>query len=248
MKNILITGASSGIGRSLALHYASKGIHLILLARRKNLLNELTIEIKAKGATVELYEVDLSNFQKVQDIAAMLTVPDLIILNAGISLGHNSEFSSFKEFKVLMDVNFLSNHALIEPLIPKLVKGSKIVFISSLASYFTMPSSIAYSSSKRAINAYAQGLRFYLKPKGINVVNILPGFIDTQMTQKNNFSMPFFMDIESGTQRIVKAIESGKACNPFPKRFYIFIRLLSFLPHFLRDSIVSSLNKKKGIM
>jgi len=245
---ILITGASSGIGRSLALFYAKKGVHLILLARRKNLLDELELEVSKKGASAQTFEIDLSNLNLVQDIATTLDAPDLIILNAGISLGHNSKFSSLKEFKNLIDVNFLSTHALLEPLIPKLKTNSKIVFISSLASIFSMPSSIAYSSSKRAINAYAQGLRHYLKPKGIYVINILPGFIDTDMTQKNNFSMPFFMDLENGTSRIVKAIDKNRACNPFPMRFYIFIRLLTFLPHFLRDRIVLSLNKSKGIM
>jgi len=245
---ILITGASSGIGHSLALFYAKQNNHLILLARRKNLLDKLAIEIESKGATTQTFEIDLSNLDRVQEIAKTLDAPDLIILNAGISLGHNSEFSTLKEFKNLMDVNFLSIHALLEPLIPKLKTNSKIVFISSLASIFSMPSSIAYSSSKRAINAYAQGLRLYLKPKGIHVINILPGFIDTQMTQKNNSSMPFFMDLEDGTSRIVKAIGKNKACNPFPMRFYIFIRLLTFLPHFLRDRIVLSLNKSKGIM
>jgi len=245
---ILITGASSGIGHSLALFYAKQNNHLILLARRKNLLDELAIEVESKGATTQIFEIDLSNLDRVQEIAKTLDAPDLIILNAGISLGHSSEFSTLKEFKNLMDVNFLSIHALLEPLIPKLKTNSKIVFISSLASIFSMPSSIAYSSSKRAINAYAQGLRLYLKPKDIHVINILPGFIDTQMTQKNNFSMPFFMNLEDGTSRIVKAIDKNRACNPFPKRFYIFIRLLTFLPHFLRDRIVLSLNKKKGIM
>ena len=245
---ILITGASSGIGRALALSYAKQNNHLILLARRKNLLDELAIEIESKGATTQTIEIDLSNLKSVHEISKSLNAPELIILNAGISLGHGSQFSTLEEFTNLMNVNFLSIHALLEPLIPKLKSKSKIVFISSLASLFSMPSSIAYSSSKRAINSYAQGLRLYLKPKNINVINILPGFIDTELTQKNNFSMPLLMNLEKATSRIVKAIEKNRACNPFPKRFYIFIRLLTFLPHFLRDRIVLSINKNKGVM
>jgi short-subunit dehydrogenase len=106
-----------------------------------------------------------------------------------------------------------------------------------------MPSSVAYSSSKRALNAYSEGIGYKYKPYGINVINILPGFIDTPLTQKNSFSMPFFMSLEDGTQRIVQAIEKKKSFYAFPLRFYFLIKILTFLPRSLRQRVVDSLYK-----
>jgi short-subunit dehydrogenase len=109
-----------------------------------------------------------------------------------------------------------------------------------------MPTSVAYSSSKRALNAYAEGLRYQLKPYGVDVMNILPGFIDSEMTQKNQFKMPFLLTTDAGVKRIIHAIEKKKRFYPFPFRFYLLIRTTSLLPQFLRDMIVEFTNFKKG--
>jgi short-subunit dehydrogenase len=109
-----------------------------------------------------------------------------------------------------------------------------------------MPSSVAYSTSKRALNAYAQGLRYQLLTYGIDVMTILPGFIDSEMTQKNQFKMPFFLSTDAGVARIVHAIERKKVFYSFPLRFSLMIRLLLLLPQPLRDFIVNFTNFKKG--
>ena len=247
---IVITGASSGIGRELSRYYAPNNT-LYLLARREDKLIELSTELKNIGANrVEIYPIDVSDFERLEiitkEIAQKEPQIDMIIANAGISLGHSHNgHSSFKDLKKVVDVNFLSVHALLEHLIPSLNKGSKIVLISSLASIITMPSSIAYSSSKRALNAYAQGLRTLLKPNAIEVINILPGFIVSPMTDKNNFKMPFILTTKQGIKRIIYAIENSKKCYKFPKRFFIIIKLLSFIPISIRDKFIASLKKDK---
>jgi short-subunit dehydrogenase len=109
-----------------------------------------------------------------------------------------------------------------------------------------MPTSIAYSASKRALNAYGEGLRYQLKPYGIDVMTILPGFIDSEMTQKNSFKMPFLLTTQAGVKRITDAIDKKKHFYPFPLRFYLMIRLLLLLPQPLRDKIVNFTNFKKG--
>jgi short-subunit dehydrogenase len=148
----------------------------------------------------------------------------------------------------LYQTNFLSIHALLEPIIPKLKaqKSGEIVFISSLASLFTMPTSIAYSSSKRALNAYAEGLHYQLKPPATTVMTIMPGFIDSEMTQKNRFKMPFLLTTQEGIARIVHAIERKRIRYAFPFRFYLMIRIVSLFPQSLRDKIVNFTNFKKG--
>lgn len=247
---IIITGASSGLGEALALHYASSGHELVLMARRIDRLEAVAKKCQEQGAKVDIIGADVSDFKQLGEIGRKVAEEriDRIILNAGVSLGHSGGISPFEDFHKLFQTNFLSLHALLEPIIPKLQhqKSGEIVFISSLASLITMPTSVAYSSSKRAMNAYAEGLRYQLMNSGVEVMNILPGFIDSEMTQKNQFKMPFFLSTSQGVRRIVRAIERKKHFYPFPLRFYLILRVVLLLPQFLRDRIVNFTNFKKG--
>jgi short-subunit dehydrogenase len=247
---IIITGASSGLGKHLALAYAKHGTELILLARRQEKLELVAEECRVKGAQVEVIVSDVNDFELMKRIGVQLeqTHIDRIILNAGVSVGHSGGITPFEDFHRLFQTNFLSAHALLEPIVPKMIeqKSGEIVFISSLASLMSMPTSVAYSSSKRALNAYAEGLRYQLKPHGIDVMTILPGFIDSEMTQKNRFKMPFLLTTDEGVRRIMHAIEKKKRFYPFPFRFYLMIKATLLLPQFLRDRIVNFTNFKKG--
>lgn len=246
---IIITGASSGLGEAMALHYATKGTELVLIARREEKLQQVAQRCRNKGASVETVVADVNDFEKMGEVGKQLTQTpiDRIILNAGVSVGHSGGVTPFEDFHRLFQTNFLSLHALLEPILPKLIeqKSGEIVFISSLASLISMPSSVAYSTSKRALNAYAEGLRYQLYGSGIHVMTILPGFIDSEMTQKNRFRMPFFLSTDAGVERIVHAIEQKKRFYPFPLRFYLIIRLTLLLPQFLRDRIVNSVFKRQ---
>ena len=240
---IFITGASSGIGEELARSYATGDNELILLARREERLKKLQKELLPLTKNVEIIVADVTEFDLLQEKVESIGSVDMVILNAGISIGHSYEITPFKDFKKLYDVNLLSNHAILEILLPKLKaqKSGKIVFISSLASLISMPTSKVYSSSKRALNAYAEGVRYKYKNDGIKVINILPGFIKSELTDKNNFHMPFLLSTQEGVKKIVNAIEKEKRFYAFPLRFYLIILLLNSLPQFLRDKIVKSL-------
>jgi len=244
---ILITGASSGLGAELARQYASNENELILLARREEKLYTLRKELYEKCKSVEVIVADVTEFDSLQSKLKKIDSLDMVILNAGISLGHsNSEdcIPTISEFKKLYEVNVLSVHAVLEILLPlfKTQKSGKVVFISSLASLFSMPSSKIYSSSKRALNAYSEGIRYKYSKYGIKVVNILPGFIRSELTDKNEFNMPFILDTDVGVRKIIKAIEKNRREYIFPLRFYFLIRLLNLLPFFLREKIISSLS------
>jgi short-subunit dehydrogenase len=247
---IVITGASSGLGAALALHYGTSENQLVLIARREDRLQDVAQKCRENGAEVETIIADVNDFERMGEIGKNLSEKtiDRIILNAGVSVGHSGGITPFDDFHRLFQTNFLSVHALLEPIIPALTEQGEgeIVFISSLTSLFTMPTSIAYSSSKRALNAYAEGLHYQLKPHGITVMTIMPGFIDSEMTQKNRFTMPFFMSTKEGIARIAHAIERKRIRYPFPFRFYLMIRIVSMLPQPLRDKIVNFTNFKKG--
>lgn len=238
---IFITGASSGLGAELARQYAHPENSLILLARREELLKQLQQELSYTCKSVDIIVCDVTNFELLQEKMKQVVDIDLVILNAGISVGHSEEITPFAEFKKLFDVNVLSNHAILEILLPKLQKqkSAKIVFISSLASLISMPTSKAYSSSKRAINAYAEALRYKYNRDGIKVINILPGFIKSELTDKNDFHMPFFLSTKDGVRRIKKAIEKNKRVYAFPLRFFIIIWVLNLLPRFIREKIIN---------
>ncbi|SFV51239.1 Oxidoreductase, short-chain dehydrogenase/reductase family [hydrothermal vent metagenome] len=243
---ILITGASSGLGAELARQYASLDNELILLARREDKLYALRSELFETCKSVEVIVADVRDFKLLQEKIQKITTLDMVILNAGISLGHsgNTEYiPTIEEFENLYRVNVLSSHAILEILLPvfKAQGHGKIVFISSLASLFTMPSSKIYSSSKRALNAYAEGIRYKYNSYGIKVINILPGFIKSELTDKNEFNMPFLLETKVGVSKIIKAIQKNKRTYIFPLRFYLIIRLLNLLPSFLREKIVNSL-------
>ncbi|MCF6309332.1 MAG: SDR family NAD(P)-dependent oxidoreductase [Sulfurimonas sp.] len=239
---ILITGASSGIGKGLARAYAIKDNELFLLARRETNLRKLQQELSPHVKSVEIVVSDVSEFENLQEKIKKIGSVDMVILNAGISIGHSLEITPFDDFKKLYDVNLFANHAILEILLPlfKAKQSGKIVFISSLSSLIAMPSSKAYSSSKRALNSYAESIRYKYKNSGIKVVNILPGFIQSEMTDKNEFNMPFLLSNKDGVKRIYNAIEKEKRFYAFPLRFYLIIKFLNILPQFLRDKIVNS--------
>ena len=231
---VLITGASSGIGAEFARQYASKENELYLLARREDRLLILKDELLEQCKNIRLIIVDVRDFELLQKKLREVDTLDMVILNAGISLGHShTKIPTIAEFKNLYDVNVLSQHAVLEVLLPKMQeqKSGKIVFISSLSSLFTMPSAKVYASSKRALNAYAEGIRYKYKKDGIAVITILPGFIKSELTDKNDFSMPFLLDTDEGVQMMKRAIDRGKEFYAFPLRFYLIIKLIKFLPN-----------------
>lgn len=243
---VLITGATSGIGEELAKTYLKCGHTVIAIGRNKAKLAELNYYAIANNTICEIFSVDVRDFEKLQKICheiIKLQKLDLVIANAGISAPHDTAIPSFEDFKNIFDTNFLSVHAMLVELIPHMNTNSKIVFISSLAGYVPLATSIAYSSSKAALNFYADGLRNALTPNNISVISIRPGFIDTPLTKKNKFKMPFLMSTENASQIIIKAIERSYKTYDFPLLFSIITKTLAFSPSIIRDFVINRLKK-----
>jgi len=241
---ILITGASSGLGAEFARQYAASDVELILLARREERLQKLQKELQLTCKAVSIIIVDVTDFSLLQEKIKEIGTIDLLILNAGVSLGHTNNIPTIAQFQNLYNVNVLANHAILEVLLPQLQmqKSGHIVFISSLSSLFTMPSAKVYASSKRALNAYAEGIRYKYAKDGLHVSILLPGFIKSELTDKNDFSMPFLLETQEGVRRMKKAIDKGKKFYAFPLRFYLIIRFMNLLPSALRQRIVNYLH------
>jgi short-subunit dehydrogenase len=192
MKNVLITGASSGIGKALAWECAARGDNLVLLARREELLRELKREIEAAHRVrVEVYGADVTDEPAlraaVQKATAALGPIDTVVANAGFGVGGRMETLSAEDFKRQFDVNvfgvFNTFRATIDGL--KATRG-RLCLIGSTCSYVSVPDTVAYCMSKYSVRALAEGLNAELAQHGVSVTLINPGFIDTEIRKLNN--------------------------------------------------------------
>lgn len=241
---VVITGASSGIGRALAIRYAKKADELHLIARRNEELSSLAKEIKRDGLKVKTYAIDVTEFGALREVCLSICSTsekiELLIANAGVSSEHRAELYDFWDFKKIIDTNLLGVAAIFDIFAEKMIKdgGGKLVAISSLASFVAFPTTAAYSASKRAVNSFLDSMRVLLEPHNIKVINIQPGFIKTPLTDKNSFRMPFLMEIDDAADKIVNAVENNRKEYAFPLLFSLVAKTISKLPVSIRDFIV----------
>lgn len=248
-KTILITGASSGLGKELAIQYAKSGITLCLISRNeKNLLETVSI-CENKGAKVLSKKIDIKDKNGMNEwISALnrLRNIDLVIANAGISAGTCNGVESKEQVYDIFETNIMGVLNTIEPIIPSMIKrkSGQIALISSMSSFIGMSSCPAYSSSKACITAYGEGLRGFLKQYNIGVSIVCPGFIKTPLTDKNKFYMPMIISAEKAAFKIIKGIQKNKGMIAFPFIIYLIMKFLRFLPFSWSNYIMSLLPKK----
>lgn len=249
-KTILITGATSGIGRALALLYAKPGCHLFLTGRNKARLDEIEAQCKRQGATLETATLDVTEAaklgEKILDWDQKMPI-DLVIANAGISGGTGkSGGESTAQAEEIMFTNIQGVLNTVHPLIPRMVgrKSGQIALMSSMASFRAMPGAPAYSASKAAVRFYGEALRPLLAKENIGVSVICPGFIQTPMTDVNSFPMPFLMSAEKAANTIKTGLEKNKGRIAFPFPMHFLMWFLSVFPPFMTDWILARAPKK----
>ena len=248
-KTILITGASSGLGKELAEQFANNGITLFLTGRNKKRLLETVVSCEAKGASVLSMDLDVKNKEDLKKWIIecdKLKQIDLVIANAGISAGTSSGVEDSEQVYDIYETNIFGVLNTIQPIIPEMIKrkNGQIALISSMSSFIGMSSCPAYSSSKACVLAYGEALRGYLKNYNIGVSVICPGFIKTPLTDKNNFKMPFLMSTEKASKKIINGLIKNKGLIAFPFIMYFILKILKFLPFSLTNFIMSKLPKK----
>ncbi|PJZ70736.1 3-ketoacyl-ACP reductase [Leptospira perolatii] len=244
-KKVIITGASSGIGRELALLYGKTGHDIAITSRRKESLEKLASEIKAlnSGAKVYVQSLDVSvseqNLKVISGLIAEMGGLDLFIANAGISTSSSFGGKSFEADQKVIETNLIGAIAGIAAVVPFFrEQGSgQIVGISSVAGFRGLPGSASYSSSKAGLSAYLEALRAEVRRFGIKVTAIFPGFIDTPINQKME-SRPFVISVEKGARIIFRKIEKKvrSAIVPwFPWTFIVWF--MKRVPEFLWEKI-----------
>ncbi|UGQ47022.1 SDR family oxidoreductase [Massilia endophytica] len=239
---VFITGASSGIGAALARHYAAQGATLGLLARRGEALDAL-IATLPNPERHRAYPADVRDHSALQAAAGSFIAHaggvDIVIANAGISHGTlTDQPEDLAVFEAILATNVTATVATFAPFIPTLRNQrspARLVGIASVAGIRGLPGASAYSASKAAVISYCESLRLEMRPYGIKVVTIAPGYIDTPMTQRNAYPMPFLMKPERFAEAAASAIARGDSYRVIPWQMGIVAKLLRMLPNALYD-------------
>lgn len=246
---VLITGASSGIGRALAFNLARRGARLGLMARREELLAQIAAELRAVNkdkngnppANILSLPTDVQDAESVRAASDRLLSEfgriDVLIANAGISVPNpGSGFDAEKAASVI-NVNVLGVVNCVAAVLPDmLARGSGcLAVISSLAAYRGLPKSGAYCASKAAVSALFESLRLDLEPRGITVTIIHPGFIKTPLTADRQAKMPFLLEVDDAAEKMIGAIEKRKRSYAFPWQLATIVRVGMIMPNFMYD-------------
>jgi short-subunit dehydrogenase len=242
-KNVMITGASSGIGRGLAVELSRRGARVGLIARRADTLTEIVNEIEAANGKALAIPADVTNAESVGAAAERLRSEfgpiDLLVANAGV--GATVDAAELKGSTVagVINVNVLGAANSVSAVVPEMVKrgSGHLVVISSLAAYRGLPKSAAYCASKAAVSAFFESLRLDLQPRGIDVTIIHPGFIKTPLTAGRHAQMPFLMELDDAVAKIISAIEKRKKSYAFPWQLASVVRAGMIMPNFMYDWI-----------
>lgn len=251
IKNVLITGASSGLGAALAKYYAEKGHRLFLGGRNAQRLQEIAEACKNLGAEVhtQVTATEAASLMHQWISGTDKRYPlDLVFANAGISGGTSGlspeEFS--KQSHHIFDVNVMGVLNTIGPILPRMCerKSGQIAIISSLASFAGWPGAPAYSASKAAVRFYGEALRARFKKDGVKISVICPGFIRTPMTDVNPFPMPFLMEPNQAAAKVFSCLEKNKGLIAFPWHIAMVSKLIGVLPLGLRNVFLSRTPEK----
>ena len=255
---VFITGASSGIGEALAVYYAGQGATLGLAARRAEFLDGLNQRLDGQHACYALDVCDAPALHAAAvDFMARFGAPDIIIANAGVSAGTLTEFEEdLAVFRRVMDTNVFGMAATFAPFIPAMKaagrqsgKFGRLVGIASVAGIRGLPGAEAYSASKAAAITYLESLRLEMRPYGIKVVTIAPGYIETPMTAVNPYKMPFLLPAPKAAERFAAAIESGVSYTVIPWQMGVVAKLLRVLPNWLYDRLFTNAPRKpRGLL
>jgi short-subunit dehydrogenase len=240
-KVVMITGASSGLGRGMALEIAARGGHLGLLARREDLLKKIVEETRnVKSAYAAADVRDAKAVREAADQFRKELGPiDILIANAGIGTADHAVSLTPEHAANVIGINVLGAINSVAAVLPEMVerKQGRLVAISSLAAYRGLAKSAAYCASKAALTAYFESLRIDLRHTGVGVTIIHPGFIKTDLTAGRHAKMPYLMDLDEGVKKIVSAIEKEKKIYAFPWQLATIVRSSMLMPAAMYDWI-----------
>lgn len=250
-KLVFITGASSGIGAAMALRFYQAGYALALVARRSEVIEQWANAQQLDSRRYRIYGADVADVDAIMAAAHQCIkeqgLPDVVIANAGLSIGMDS--ARREDLDVMRRIYAVNNIGLAATfcafIAPMQTRGSgKLVGIASVAGIRGLPGHGAYCSSKAAVISYCESLRGELRAFGVDVVTLLPGYIDTPLTQQNRYKMPFLMQPQAFADRAFEAIEAADSYRVIPWQMGVVAKLLRLLPNRLFDRALKGRPRK----
>ena len=249
---LFVTGASSGIGQALAARFYRAGYRLALVARRAA---DVQAWAQAQGLDASRYAVYGADVRDIPAItgagqACMATqgLPDVVIANAGISIGMDSAvLDDLEVMRPTYETNNLGMAATFQPFITPMRtrRAGTLVGIASVAGIRGLPGHGAYCSSKAAVISYCESLRGELRPHGVKVVTVVPGYVATPLTQQNRYSMPFLLQPEAFADKAFEAITAGASYRVIPWQMGVVAKLMRALPNALFDQVLAGRPRKR---
>ncbi|MDA9150796.1 SDR family NAD(P)-dependent oxidoreductase [Candidatus Pelagibacter sp.] len=245
-KTIWITGGSTGIGKALAIKFASKGWNVAVSARREELLNELSNQYE----NISAFPLDVTDKQKCAEVFDQIKKKyediDICFFSTGTWNPKKEKEIDVEQIEEVFKINFfgtVNTIKAVEQYFRDRKKGT-ITIVSSIAGYRGLPNSTGYGPSKSALNNLAESLYFDFKRFGVRVCLVSPGFIKTPMTDKNDFKMPFIKTTDYAANKIYDGLINKNVFEiHFPKSLTIILKILSFLPSKLYFSLVGQMTK-----
>lgn len=248
-KRVLITGATSGLGRGMAVLLARRGWKVAVTGRRRDALQATADLIVTAGGKPLVLAGSVTDMDEVRAHHAAVKAAwgglDWAVLNAGIGESMDSKDFSAEQVRRTFDTNLFGVCRWLELLIPDMLaqKSGMIAGISSLAAFRGLPQTGPYSASKAALNSLLESARVDLRGTGVKVVIVCPGFVKSEMTDRNDpRGMPFLMETEAGAAAVVAGIEAGRRVVHFPWQLsYACKYLLPAIPDFAYDVLAEKL-------
>ncbi|HXZ52161.1 MAG TPA: SDR family oxidoreductase [Burkholderiales bacterium] len=245
---VVITGASSGIGAALARHYAGPQSTLALIARREAELARLAASLPGRTFTYPLDVADGAALGRAaRDFVGRCGAPDLVIANAGVSVGtHGDELADVAKLRRMLEVNCAGLAASLAAFAPAMRAAGRgtLAGIASVAGFRGIPGAGAYSASKAAAIAWLESLRNELARSGVAVVTVCPGYVDTPMTRVNRYRMPFLLPADEAARRIARAIAARRRVAVIPWQMALVGPVFRLLPGALFDRLMAKRGRK----
>jgi len=244
-KKIWITGASSGIGKALAIKFANEGWKVAASARRENLLKELSVQYP----NIQSFPLDVTNSDECKSVFRNIIQKfeniEICVFGTGIHDPKSEKRFNLEKIKKIMEVNFFGTMNSINSIYDyyKEKKSGQISIISSVAGYRGLPAGGAYCASKSALTTFSESLYFDMKRSNVRVSVVSPGFIKTPMTDQNDFPMPMIKSPEFAADKIFKGLTQSNTFEiHFPKQFTSIMKILKIMPNWLYLKLI-----KKGM-
>jgi short-subunit dehydrogenase len=248
---VYITGASSGIGQAMALRYHQAGWRLALVARRADEMRSWALAQGWRDEEARVYAADVRDIDAIvgagQACIDAQGLPDVVVASAGVSIGMDTaQRDDLDVMRTTLETNLLGMAATFQPFVAPMRERRRgtLVGIASVAGIRGLPGHGAYCASKAGVIGYCESLRGECRPHGVRVVTIAPGYIDTALTRRNPYGMPFLMSSQAFAAQAFRAIDSGDSYRVIPWQMGLLAKLLRLLPNAVFDRALARRPRK----